>query len=111
MKYEAGLEPSKIKGKDVLLLDDIVYSGKTLEFLKERIASKGARSIRTYVLIDAKEKASTTTIDGSCFKGEHYKYYFGVGLDAPTANGIEAGKHKQNIYDGGLKPNHNGYER
>ncbi len=65
--------------------------------------NRGAKSIKTYVLIDAKEKNSNTKIDGACFKGEHYKYYFGVGMDAPGAEGIKNGKYKQNIYEGGTR--------
>ena len=39
-------------GKDVLLVDDIVDSGRTLSLLKAHLQAKGAASIRTVVLLD-----------------------------------------------------------
>ncbi|MDA7947778.1 MAG: hypoxanthine phosphoribosyltransferase [Hyphomicrobiaceae bacterium] len=44
---EAGM-----KGRDVLILDDILESGRTLAFAKDLIAARGANRVSTCVLLD-----------------------------------------------------------
>lgn len=96
---------SKLKGKDVIILDDIVYSGRTLASLKKLIKDRGARSVKTYAVIDAR-KNNDVMIDGACFKGENSHAYYGIGMDVLGANGIEDGRHKLEIYRAGhRKPN------
>jgi hypoxanthine phosphoribosyltransferase len=41
-----------VKGRDVLLIDDILESGRTLAFAKDLIAARGARSVQTAVLLN-----------------------------------------------------------
>jgi hypoxanthine phosphoribosyltransferase len=43
---------SPIEGRDVVIVDDILDSGRTLAFAKDLIAARGAASIRTCVLLD-----------------------------------------------------------
>lgn len=45
-----------VKGKDVLVVEDIVDSGITLSFLMERLRSQDPRSLKCCVLIDKKER-------------------------------------------------------
>jgi hypoxanthine phosphoribosyltransferase len=45
-----------IAGKDLLLVEDIVDTGKTLVCLKENLAAGNPNSIRTCVLIDKQER-------------------------------------------------------
>jgi hypoxanthine phosphoribosyltransferase len=40
-----------VKDRDVLLIDDILESGRTLAFAKDLIAARGARSVKTAVLL------------------------------------------------------------
>jgi len=40
------------EGKHVLIVDDILDTGKSLEFVTELIKSKGAKSIKSFVLLD-----------------------------------------------------------
>jgi hypoxanthine phosphoribosyltransferase len=40
-----------VAGRDVLLLDDILDTGRTLDTLVQRMADRGARSVRTVVLV------------------------------------------------------------
>ena len=40
-----------VKGRDVLLIDDILESGRTLAFAKDLLAARGARSTQTAVLL------------------------------------------------------------
>ncbi len=41
-----------VSGRDVLLVDDILESGRTLAFAKDLIAARGAKTISTCVLLD-----------------------------------------------------------
>ena len=59
MKSSGLVEISKdieipIEGKDVLIIEDIVDSGRTLQFLKERLALSNPRSIKICALLDKK---------------------------------------------------------
>lgn len=45
-----------IEGKDVLIVEDIVDSGRTLHFLGELLASRGAKSIKYCTLLDKPER-------------------------------------------------------
>ncbi len=41
-----------VTGRDVLLVDDICDTGRTLDFVSRHLRAKGARSVRTAVLMD-----------------------------------------------------------
>ena len=43
---------SPVTGRDVLLIDDILESGRTLAFAKDLIAARGAASVLTAVLLE-----------------------------------------------------------
>jgi hypoxanthine phosphoribosyltransferase len=47
---------SDVKGRDVMLVDDILESGRTLAFAKDLLTARGAKSVRTCVLLDKKNK-------------------------------------------------------
>lgn len=63
--YGAGTEGSEVRilrdvesdvnGRDIILVDDILESGRTLSFAKERLAKRGARSVRIAALLDKPE--------------------------------------------------------
>src|ERR1700712_585846 len=42
---------SSVKGRDVLLVDDILESGRTLAFAKDLLVARGAKSVRSAVLL------------------------------------------------------------
>lgn len=44
-------EPSSIKGKRVLVVDDLVRTGRTLEAVKRHLLSRGAASVTTAVVV------------------------------------------------------------
>lgn len=52
--------PDDITGYDVLIVDDIVDSGITMDFVKRHVESLGAKSVKTCVLLD---KPSRRTVD------------------------------------------------
>jgi hypoxanthine phosphoribosyltransferase len=43
---------TKLAGREVVLVDDILDSGRTLAFAKELLESRGARSVKTCILLD-----------------------------------------------------------
>lgn len=43
---------SNLAGRDVVIVDDILDSGRTLHFTKELLATRGARSVKSCILLD-----------------------------------------------------------
>jgi hypoxanthine phosphoribosyltransferase len=48
-----------VEGRDVLLVEDIVDSGRTLDWLLDHFAAKGASSVRICALLDKRERRET----------------------------------------------------
>ncbi len=70
-----------VKDKDVLLIEDIVDTGITLNFLRERILSLSPRSLRICVFLDKKERRIIDVpIDYRGFEIPN-EYVVGYGLD------------------------------
>ena len=55
IKITKDIETS-IKGKDVLIVEDIIDSGRTLLFLKDRLARENPRSVKICALLDKKAR-------------------------------------------------------
>ena len=70
-----------LKGKDVIVIEDIVDSGMTLSYLKKYLADRGAASIRIVTLLDkpARRRVDLKT-DYSCFTIPD-EFVVGYGLD------------------------------
>ncbi len=51
-----------VRGRNVLIVDDVLDSGRTLAFAKDLIAARGAASIRSCVLLD-KQAARAVAIE------------------------------------------------
>ncbi len=68
---------SDVHGRDVLLIDDILESGRTLKFTRELMLERGARSVSIAVLLDKSVKRKTD-IEAD-FKGFECPDYFVVG--------------------------------
>ncbi len=61
MKSSGNIEITKdielpIEGKDVLIVEDIIDSGYTLQFLKERLILSNPRSVKICALLDKKQR-------------------------------------------------------
>lgn len=70
-----------LKGKDVLLIDDILDSGSTLSTIAEEIKKLGPKSLKTAVLLSKKIVRKTPFIpDYSLFEIEDH-FVVGYGLD------------------------------
>ena len=70
-----------INGRDVIIVEDILDSGNTLEFLKKYLMAKGAASVTIVTLLDKparREKAITADLAGFVVPDE---FVVGYGLD------------------------------
>ena len=86
-----------INGRDVIIVEDILDSGNTLEFLKKYLVAKGAASVTIVTLLDKparREKASTADYAGFVVPDE---FVVGYGLDY-------AQQYRNMPYIGVLKP-------
>ena len=72
---------NSIEGRDVLIVEDIVDTGYTLEFLKEYLISKKAKSVKIAVFMDKKERRQVDVdIDYTGFVIPN-KFVVGYGFD------------------------------
>ena len=86
-----------IIGRDVIIVEDILDSGNTLEFLKKYLMAKGAASVTIVTLLDKparREKAITADYAGFVVPDE---FVVGYGLDY-------AQQYRNMPYIGVLKP-------
>ena len=75
---------SELKGRDVVIVDDILDSGRTLAFAKALLKTRGARSVRTCVLVDKQvQRAAPIAPD---FVGFHCPPVFVVGYGMDLAH-------------------------
>ncbi len=72
-----------IEGKDVLIIEDIIDSGRTLSYLYEMLNSRKPKSLKICTLLDKPDRRipeSTITVDYTGFVIED-KFVVGYGLD------------------------------
>lgn len=71
-----------VRDRNVLLVDDILESGRTLAFAKDLLAARGAKSVRTCVLLDkAVKRAVAIQADFKAFDCPNV-FVVGYGMDA-----------------------------
>jgi len=51
---------SDVRGRDVLLVDDILESGRTVAFAKDLLMARGAKSVKTAVLLEKPGKRAVS---------------------------------------------------
>ena len=87
----------EVTGRCVLLLDDILDTGRTLAAVSERLRAMGAREVKTCVLLTKdKERAAEVEADYSAFEiGDEFVVGYGLDYD---------GKYRNLPYVGVLKP-------
>lgn len=86
-----------LAGKDVIIVEDIVDSGRTLSYLKELLMGRGARDIRICTLLDKpSRRVKAVNVDYTCFSIPD-EFVVGYGLDY-------AQKYRNLPYIGVLKP-------
>lgn len=73
--------PDNIEGYDVLIVDDIVDTGYTMEFIVNHVRSLGAKSVKSCVLLDKPSRRKVDiNPDYRCFEIEDV-FVVGFGLD------------------------------
>lgn len=75
---------NEVRGRDVLLIDDILESGKTLKFTSELMKSRGAKSVSVAVLLDKSVRRQTEF--HADFVGFECPDYFVVGYGMDVAH-------------------------
>lgn len=73
-----------VKDRDILLIDDILESGKTLKFTRELMLSRGAKSVSIAVLLDKRSRRQTEV--EADFVGFECPDYFVVGYGMDVAH-------------------------
>ena len=92
IRLSKDLETSVV-GKNVLLVEDIIDTGKTIAWLKDHLRERGAASIRTCTLIDKRERrVEEVEID---YYGFQFRKGFLVGYELDYA---EQYRHLPDIY-------------
>jgi len=72
-----------VKGRDVLIVEDIIDSGKTLKFVKHLLEERGAKSVEIVTFVDK----PITHIEGApkakyvCFEYDKKDFLIGFGFD------------------------------
>lgn len=80
--------PSSLSGKNVLIVEDIIDSGRSLSFLVPKVKESGAKSVRVATLLDKPEAHETeTTADYVGFSiGRNFVIGYGLDLDGAYRN-------------------------
>jgi hypoxanthine phosphoribosyltransferase len=70
-----------VDGRNVIIVDDVLDSGRTLAFAQDLLSARGARSIRTCVLLDKQiSRAVQVSADFSAFQCPD-EFVVGYGMD------------------------------
>ncbi len=70
-----------IQNMDILIIEDIVDSGRTLSFLTKTLSERGAASVRTCTLLDKPSRRALSFSPDYCGKAIPDKFVVGFGLD------------------------------
>jgi hypoxanthine phosphoribosyltransferase len=72
---------SDIRGRNVLLIDDICDKGRVLNIMVTHLNNLGARTIKTAVMVYRDTPSSEFTPDYHCFKLQSEEWLVGMGFD------------------------------
>lgn len=70
-----------VKGRNVLIVDDVLDSGRTLAFAKDLLAARGANVIKTCVLLDKQTKRAVHLEPDYCAFECPDTFVVGYGMD------------------------------
>lgn len=87
-RIKALLEPQiPVKGRHVLLVEDIVETGLTIEFLKQMLQPQGPSSLKVCCLLHKPNDANEALVDFSCFRiGPEFVVGYGLDYDEKFRN-------------------------
>jgi hypoxanthine phosphoribosyltransferase len=87
---------SKVEGERVVILDDILDSGRTMKFTKAHIETAGAAEVEVAVLVDrVMPKEVKAMVAG--FRLDDKRWLVGKGMDDEKALGPEGGRYLKYI--------------
>lgn len=95
-----GALDDKIKGRDVILVEDIIDSGRTIAFLKEDMLNKGVASLKVASLLDKPDRrVSDVQPDYSGFVvPDEFVVGYGLDYDQQYRNFPDIGVLKPEVY-------------
>jgi hypoxanthine phosphoribosyltransferase len=70
-----------VRGRNVLIIDDVLDSGRTLAFAKDLISARGAKAIKTCVLLDKRVKRAVQVEPDYCAFECPDTFVVGYGMD------------------------------
>jgi hypoxanthine phosphoribosyltransferase len=70
-----------VRGRNVLIIDDVLDSGRTLAFAKDLISARGAKVIKTCVLLDKQAKRAVHVEPDYCAFECPDTFVVGYGMD------------------------------
>ena len=70
-----------VRGRNVLIVDDVLDSGRALAFAKDLIAARGAKTIKSCVLLDKKVKRAVSVEADLCAFECPDVFVVGYGMD------------------------------
>ena len=85
-EFRLVVEPAEMKGRHVLLIDDICDSGKTLKNLHEYALQNGAKEVRTAVLIHRNHDDSVYKPNYIGFEYDGPEWFAGYGMEDKNHN-------------------------
>lgn len=75
------LNRPNLPGEDIIIIEDIVDSGRTLKYLVAYLLAKGAKSVRTVTLLDKPERREVDFTPEYVGKTIPNEFVIGYGLD------------------------------
>ena len=89
----------EVQGRSVLVLDDILDTGRTLAAVTEKLYEMGARKVKTCVLLTKdKERAAEVEADYSAFEiGDEFVVGYGLDYDGKYRNLPYVGVLKESV--------------
>ena len=96
------LNRKDLKDSDILIVEDIVDSGKTLSYLARYLKLKGVRSVRTCTLLDKPERRTVDFTPDYCGTviPDHFVVGFGLDYNEEYRNLPYVGILKPAVYGG-----------
>ena len=73
--------PDNIEGLDVIIVDDIMDTGYTMEFVINHVKKLGAKSVKTCVLLDKPSRRKVELVPDYCGFTIEDKFVVGYGLN------------------------------
>lgn len=85
--FEPTVRGAEVEGRRVLLADDAIWSGKSVERFAEALAQAGAEVAGVFVLVDMREVAESISSVAAALPTESVTTYLQV-LDVATSHGL-----------------------